>query len=243
MANTIKGSLDCIIDDNQNVFIPGRRISDNILLIQELFRNYHRHKGTPRCAFKVDIRKAYDSVNWDFLFEALHLFGFPEKMTAWIKECVSTPSYSVIVNGESFGFFKGEKGLRQGDPLSPYLFTLVMQVLTIIVKKRIGENGWFKYHSKCDSLKISHLCFADDLVLFSHGDPCSVQVLKDSLDEFGGASGLWPNESKSRTYFCKVSPESQMLINNIMKFEVGSLPVKYLGVPLISTRLWHADCV
>lgn len=70
-----------------------------------------------------------------------------------------------------------------------------------------------------------------------------MQILKDSLDEFGEASGLWPNEAKSSSFFCKISQENQMLINNIMKFEVGSLPVKYLGVPLISTRLWHADCV
>lgn len=243
LANRIKGSLDSIIDDNQNAFIPGRRISDNILLTQELLRNYHRDKGVPRCAFKVDIKKAYDSVNWDFLFEALYLFGFPERMIAWIRECVSTPSYSVIVNGEAVGFFKGEKGLRQGDPLSPYLFTIVMQVLSIILRKRIEEDGGFKFHRKCDIQKIAHLCFADDLFLFSHGDPWSVQILRDSLDEFGEASGLWPNESKSSMFFCNVPRDSRVIIKGIMKFEVGLLPVKYLGVPLISTRLWHADCV
>lgn len=242
LANRIKDCLNVIVDENQNAFIPGRRISDNILLTQELFKGYHRHQGKPRCAFKVDIRKAYDSVSWEFLFEALQLFGFPEKMVGWIKECVSTPCYSVIVNGEAHGFFKAEKGLRQGDPLSPYLFTLVMQVLTIILNKRISEDGFFKFHAKCEKLGISHLCFADDLFLFCHGDPWSVQVIKDSLDEFGAVSGLWPNEDKSRAFFCHISDENKMLISNIMNFEEGSLPVKYLGVPLVTTTLWHADC-
>lgn len=242
LANRIKDCLNLIVDDNQNAFIPGRRISDNILLTQELFRGYHRNQGKPRCAFKVDIRKAYDSVNWEFLFSALRLFGFPDQMVGWIKECVTTPSYSIIVNGESHGFFKAEKGLRQGDPLSPYLFSLVMQVLSIMLKKRISQDGFFKYHSKCEILKISHLCFADDLFLFSHGDPWSVQILRDALDEFGNASGLWPNEEKSNVFFCHVSDENKNLIIAIMRFDMGTLPVKYLGVPLITTRLWHADC-
>lgn len=117
-----------LVDDTQNAFIPGRRISDNILLTQEILKNYHHQIGVPRCAIKVDIKKAYDSVSWDFLIDALKLFGFPEKMIDWIRECISSPSYSIILNGQMHGFFKDEKGLRQGDPLSQYLFTLVMQM-------------------------------------------------------------------------------------------------------------------
>lgn len=242
LANRLKESLDDLVDQTQNAFIPGCRISDNILLTQELFRNYHRQIGTPRCAFKVDIKKAYDSVNWDFLMEVLQMFGFPTRMIQWIKECVTTPSYSLIINGQTHGFFKGKKGLRQGDPLSPYLFTLVMQVLSVIIKRRITEDGGFRYHARCEELGITHLCFADDLFLFSYGDPWSVQILKDSLDEFGAASGLWPNNAKSNVFFCKVVEENKMLILDILGFSEGSLPVKYLGVPLITSRLWHADC-
>lgn len=154
----------------------------------------------------------------------------------------TSPSYSVIIKGEVHGFFRGEKGLRQGDPISPYLFTIVMQVLSFVLDKRIAEAGGFKFHPKCEKLGLTHLCFADDLFLFSAGDPWSVQILKEALDEFGGLSGLWPNSEKSSTFFCNVLPDSRMLINNIMKFNVGSLPVKYLAVPLVSTRLWHRDC-
>lgn len=201
IANRIKECLDDIVDSTQNAFIPGRRISDNILLTQEFFKNYHRNVGKARCAFKVDIKKAYDSVNWDFLIQSLHLFGFPDRFIGWITECITTPSYSIILNGETHDFFPGKKGLRQGDPISPYLFTLVMQVLSSIIKKKIDLDGRFKFHPKCAELGISHLCFADDLFLFSHGDPWSVQILKDSLDEFGAVSGLWPNEEKSNVCF------------------------------------------
>lgn len=106
-----------------------------------------------------------------------------------------------------------------------------MQVLSIMIKRRIEEDGNSKYHARCEKLEISHLCFAIDLFLFFHGDPLSVQILKDSHDEFGAASCLWPNAGKSSSFSCKVSRENQMFINNIMGFEVGTFPVKYLGVP------------
>ncbi|KAL8124530.1 hypothetical protein AgCh_012249 [Apium graveolens] len=87
-----------VVIGEDNAFILGRRISDSILLTQELLKNHHRKVGSPQCAIKVDIKKAYDSVYWDFLIDALQLFGFPDKMIGWIRECISSPSYSVILN-------------------------------------------------------------------------------------------------------------------------------------------------
>ncbi|KAL8091842.1 hypothetical protein AgCh_034194 [Apium graveolens] len=242
IANQIKGCLGNLVDDTQNAFIPGHHISDNILLTQEIMKNYHRRVGSPRCAMKVDIKKAYDSVSWEFLIDALRLFGFLDKMIGWIRECISMSAYSVIINGQMHDFFRGEKGIRQGDPLSPYLFTLVMQVFSLMLKRRISEGGAFKYHPKCAKLGITHLSFVDDLLLFSAADPFSVQILKDSLDEFGSCSGLWPNNAKSNIFSDNVPYDSKVLIHGILDFNVGSLPLRYLGVPLISTRLWVNDC-
>ncbi|KAL8119828.1 hypothetical protein AgCh_017084 [Apium graveolens] len=112
------------------------------------------------------------------------------------KRLENVPQFSGSVDAvvtEMYGYFKGEKGLRQGDPLSPYLFTLVMQMFSLMIKRRIEEEGNFKYHPKCAKFNITHLSFADDLFLFCAANPTSVQILKDCLDEFGRCSGLWPN--------------------------------------------------
>ncbi|XP_071705361.1 uncharacterized protein [Rutidosis leptorrhynchoides] len=238
----IKGSLDSIVSDNQSAFIPGRRISDNILVTQEIMKNYHLDRGTPRCAFKVDIQKAYDTVDWKFLENILLYFGFHRTMIKWIMKCVSTTSFSININGELHGYFKGKRGLRQGDPLSPYLFTLVMECLTLMIKRNVLHSDDFKYHPKCEAQEIVNICFADDLFLFAHASVGSVKPLSDALAEFKACSGLTPSLPKSTAFFSNVSISLKNVILSLMSFEEGVLPVRYLGVPLISSRLYYKDC-
>ncbi|GJX34219.1 RNA-directed DNA polymerase, eukaryota, reverse transcriptase zinc-binding domain protein [Tanacetum coccineum] len=242
ITNRIKGVLDKLVDMNQSAFIPGRSITDNILLTQELLRGYGRKSGTQRCAFKIDIQKAYDTVCWKFLEDVLYRFEFPNLMVQWIMECVTTPSFSICVNGERIGYFKGGRELRQGDPMSPYLFTLIMEVLNIILKKEIKEHGNFNYHPGCKELKITHLCFADDLLILSHGDIQSVKIIKSSLELFSSCSGLQPNLKKS-TLFCRnLKSDIKKSILKILPFAEGNLPVRYLGVPLVTRKLSINDC-
>ncbi|GJX63579.1 hypothetical protein Tco_0296479 [Tanacetum coccineum] len=111
--------------------------------------------------------------------------------------CVKSPSFSICVNGDIHGFFKGKRGLRQDDPLSPYLFTLVMEVLTLILQRRVRLSDSFRYHKQCEELRIINVCFADDLFLFSRGDVASATVIMDSLNEFKQVSGLVPSIPKS----------------------------------------------
>lgn len=157
--------------------IFGRRIGDNILLAQVLFRNYHRPYGPAKCAIKINLRKAFDSVSWDFLLSALKLFNFPPKFLYWIKACITTTSFSVKVNGAPCGYFKGAKGLRQGDPLSRYLFVIVMEVLSLMLSKA-SKDPAFRFHWKTAPISLTHLCFADDLIIFSHRDLASVMIIK-----------------------------------------------------------------
>ncbi|GJW97775.1 putative reverse transcriptase domain, reverse transcriptase zinc-binding domain protein [Tanacetum coccineum] len=177
-----------------------------------------------------------------FLHKILIGFGFHPRMIAWIMECVSTTSFSLSVNGSLHGFFKGKRGLRQGDPLSPYLFTLIMEVFTLMLQRRVRVTQSFTYHRYCSKLDLINLCFADDLFLFAHGDADSARVIMESLDEFQGVSGLVPSLPKSTAYFCNVLNHTKIAILHIIPFEEGRMPVKYLGVPLISTRLVYRDC-
>ncbi|GKB93628.1 putative reverse transcriptase domain, reverse transcriptase zinc-binding domain protein [Tanacetum coccineum] len=129
-------------------------------------------------------------------------------------ECVTSTSFSLSINGYLHGYFKVKRGLRQDDLLSPYLFTLVMEVLNLMLKQRARDSNCFTYHRYCSKLNIINLCFADDLFLFAHGDEDSACVIMDSLEEFKNASGLTPSLPKK-----------------------GKLPVKYLGVPLVPSRV------
>ncbi|GJV82770.1 RNA-directed DNA polymerase, eukaryota, reverse transcriptase zinc-binding domain protein [Tanacetum coccineum] len=137
LTNRIKSILNQIVDDNQSAFVPGRAITDNILLTQELLKGYNCINGPKRCSFKIDIQKDYDTVNWLFIEEVLRQFGFPKKMIGWIMTCISTPKFTICVNGKRFRYFRGGRGLRQGDPISPYIFTMVMEMLNMVVKDEI----------------------------------------------------------------------------------------------------------
>ncbi|GJX71997.1 RNA-directed DNA polymerase, eukaryota, reverse transcriptase zinc-binding domain protein [Tanacetum coccineum] len=242
LTNRIKTALCKIVSPTQSAFIPGRQITDNILLTQELLRGYTWKNGPKRVAMKIDIQKAYDTVNWDFLECTLKEFEFPQKMVEWIMVCVRSASFSICVNGERHGYFKGGRGLRQGDPISPYIFTLVMEVFTKIMQKKISESNDFKYHWGCKELKISHLCFADDLLVLCHGDLKSVEVVKSALDYFSSVSGLLPNLGKSTVFFSNIDDNTKEEVLNLLPFKIGKLPVSYLGVPLITKQLGVKEC-
>ncbi|KAL2252872.1 UNVERIFIED_CONTAM: hypothetical protein Sindi_0081900 [Sesamum indicum] len=223
-------------------FIPGRSIGDNIMLAQELFTGYNQARLPPRCALKVDIRKAYDTVEWDFLVATLHFFGFPPTFTRWIEECVTTASFSIGLNGTSHGFFTGARGLRQGDPLSPYLFVLVMEVLHLGLSQLVEQDLRFTFHWKCEPARIFQLGFVDDLILFCKADKDSVRTLKVGLDRFAEWSGLRLNIQKSHLIISRSAQERKEQLLSILGFQGGHLPMRYLGLPLISSRLSISDC-
>ncbi|GJY20303.1 RNA-directed DNA polymerase, eukaryota, reverse transcriptase zinc-binding domain protein [Tanacetum coccineum] len=132
------------------------------------------------------------------------------------------------VNGESHGFFKAKRGLRQGDPVSSYLFTIVMEVFTLMLRRQVRQEKKFKYHWGCRELQLLNLCFADDLMMFCHGDLIYASVMRRAMDEFCLSSGLRPSMTKSTIYFGNVSNEVKEEIKIVMPFCEGTLPVKYL---------------
>ncbi|KAL0401943.1 UNVERIFIED_CONTAM: hypothetical protein Slati_4224200 [Sesamum latifolium] len=238
----LSGLLDKIISPSQNAFVLGRCIGDNILLAQELFQGYNQQHLPPRCALKVDIRKAYDTVEWDFLSAALKLFGFPPLFISWIEECITTPTFSECFNGSPHGFFRGSRGLWQGDPMSPYLLFLVMEVLNLILQQIIEQDGGFSFHWQCEALHLFQLGFADDLLLFSRADVASVHVFKRGLSIFADLSGLHVNPQKSHLLLSRAASNSREDLLAVLDFQEGIFPLRYLGLPLLAPRLTIADC-
>uniref|UniRef100_A0A2N9FNM3 Reverse transcriptase domain-containing protein n=1 Tax=Fagus sylvatica TaxID=28930 RepID=A0A2N9FNM3_FAGSY len=242
LANRLQIYLGSLVSSNQSAFIKGRSISENILLAHELVRNYHSSRGSSRCAIKADLRKAYDSVDWNFILMCLLAAGCPPKFVNWIKECITNSRFTISLNGSLVGYFPGGKGLRQGDPISPYLFVIAMEGFTRLLKRRVLEFRNFKFHPQCKQLQITHLSFADDLLLFSSADLPSIRLIKSVLEEFKDISGLALNPNKSEVFFAAVPGEIKEQILSCLQFKEGNLPVRYLGMPLISGKLTYKDC-
>lgn len=242
IAGRLKQVLGEVVAPAQSAFLPDRQIADAILLAQELFHNYHLQAGPPRCAVKVDLQKAFDTVSWQFILEGLKAIGMPRCMIKWIEACITTPFFSVSVNGELNGFFSSSRGIRQGDPISPYLFVLAMEGLNGALKLAQNKEG-FRYHWRCKKNTITNICFADDLLLFCHADERSCHILKSSLVSFSELSGLNINHAKSALFLSGVTPQVRQALSNIMGIQLQSPPIRYLGLPLITTRLTYVDCL
>jgi mannosylglycoprotein endo-beta-mannosidase len=238
----LKSALTDVIGPSQSAFLPGRSISDAILLTQELIHNYHHKTGPARCALKIDLKKAFDTVSLEFILAGLQAIALPPNLLNWIKTCITTVHYTININGELHGFFQSTRGIRQGDPLSPYLFVLAMEGLSGIIHQNIS-NGKFQHHWRCKATNITHLCFADDLMMFCHADVDSISMLKASLDRFSSLSGLYINLAKSSLYLSSIDGRLRSCIADNIGIQETMLPVRYLGVPLISTRLTHTDCI
>ncbi|XP_047978531.1 uncharacterized protein LOC125220400 [Salvia hispanica] len=156
-------------------------------------------------------------------------------------ECVTSPSYSIMINGSPHGFFPGKRGLRQGDPMSPSLFILCIEYFSRLLALHT-HGGGFNFHPGCARLGITHLAFADDLMLFGRGDNYSMQVLADAIEEFSACSGLEVNQAKSNLFFAgTMAEDTKAHITHMFGYTSAKLSVKYLGIPLASKLLKTAD--
>uniref|UniRef100_A0A803QQG9 Reverse transcriptase domain-containing protein n=1 Tax=Cannabis sativa TaxID=3483 RepID=A0A803QQG9_CANSA len=175
MCTRLSKVLPILIHENQGAFIKKlRSLARNILILQDLLKGYTRRNISARCIMKIDLSKAYDSVDWCFVDDLLKGLYFPSRSISWIQSCLHGASYSLILNGRIQGSFKGEKGLRQGDPMSPLLFVLIIEYLTRLLIHKSKEKG-FRFHPLCKSLGLVNLCFADDLIILCRGNEKSVK--------------------------------------------------------------------
>ena len=228
------------VQRNQVGFIKGRLLSENILLAAELVSDFNKPGATTRGCLQIDITKAYDNVDWGFLLNILKALDLPEVFVNWIRLCYTTPYYSVCVNGELVDFFPGKKGLRQGDSLSSSLFVLVMDILSKKLDQAALSNQ-FTLHPRCTRPLITHLSFADDMLVFFDGSESSLAAILATLTDFHHISGLGLSLSKS----CLFVDGGNMVFAHSLAARFGltqgSLPVRYLGLPLLPHKLRTGD--
>ncbi|XP_058724620.1 uncharacterized protein LOC131596076 [Vicia villosa] len=236
IANRIKCILPEIIDEEQSAFVKGRLITDNALVAMECFHWMKKKTKGKRgvMALKLDMSKAYDRLEWDFVTEVLSSMGFPASMVTLIRNCISTVSYKVLINGQPSVTFSPERGLRQGDPLSPYLFILCFDVFSGLIKHEAAAN---KIHGISVARKapvITHLFFADDCLLFARENSNEAGSILNLLQQFQESSGQMVSLEKSELSFSRnVRVEEKdalclrMGVRNVMHHS------KYLGLPVV----------
>ena len=168
LTNWMKSMLPCVISNSQSAFVPGRLITDNTSIAFEMIhRMRNRRRGkVGHMAVKLDISKAYDKVEWNFLEKIMLSLGFPMQWVDLAMSTVRSASYSVIFNSEPCGYITSSRGIKQGDPLSPYLFLFCVEGLSSLLRQATLNNHTKGLLSCHGGVRISHLLFTDDSLLF-----------------------------------------------------------------------------
>ena len=205
IANRLKPLLNSIISETQSAFIANRPITDNILIAVE---SLHHMKNN--CigkqgfmALKLDMSKAYDRVEWSFLEQILLKLGFHEDWVALLIECITTVSYLILVNGEPKGLFRPSRRLRQGDPLSPYLFLFCAEGLNALLQGAALRGDIHGFSICRTGPKLNHLFFVDNCLLFCRASLLECEKIKELLGFYDEASGKMVNRQKTTLFFSK----------------------------------------
>jgi len=237
MANRLAKVLDQLVQGNQSAFIKGRSIHDNFRDVQLSCKELHRRRST--CVLlKIDVAKAFDSVAWVFLLEVLQRMGFGLRWRNWISAILSTSSTKILLNGRPGRRICHSRGLRQGDPLSPMLFVLVMEVLNHLL-------GWVERQGLLTPIAELHgsrvSLYADDLVMFVVPNEQDLLTVKAVLGIFGLASGLFSNLDKSIATPIHCSEDDIARVQGVLSCTVQIFPCKYLGIPLSVYKLKRSE--
>ncbi|KAL4324997.1 hypothetical protein GQ457_11G001760 [Hibiscus cannabinus] len=236
LVNRMKWLMVGCIVENQSVFVPGRLISDNVIIANELFHYLNGSKNGPNkgAAIKLDMEKAYDRVEWHFLPDIMSKMGFADKWIDSIMRCVTTVSFYLKINGEISESFRPSRGLRQGDPLSPYLFLLCTQGLSALLIKEQREGRIRGVRASQKGPRINHLLYADDCLLFIKNSEKEARRLKEVLTIYEASSGQKINVDKSSIYFSNgMCEQSKTDIKLILNMREDVVLGQYLELPLI----------
>ncbi|XP_048494804.1 uncharacterized protein LOC125494938 [Beta vulgaris subsp. vulgaris] len=231
LTQRLKQVMSSLVGPLQTSFIEDRQILDGALIAGELFDSYKRN-NKKAIFLKIDFHKAFDSVSWAFLEWILAQMGFPPRWCKWISACVTSAAASILLNGSPTAPIKLQRGLRQGDPLSPFLFVLAVEVLNLMVKKSTELNKWTGLEITKGGSTLTHLQYADDTILFSPPSVKSLLNIRNTLLLFQLASGLKINFHKSEILGINIHDSWLSMAAAKLCCRVGKFPLIYLGLPI-----------
>ncbi|GJS62004.1 RNA-directed DNA polymerase, eukaryota, reverse transcriptase zinc-binding domain protein [Tanacetum coccineum] len=227
LANCLVLVLGDLVSDTQSAFLKERQILDGPFILNEVIQ-WCKKKKKQSMIFQVDFEKAYDSVRWDFVDTILKKFGFGDKWCKWIHSCLQSSKGSILINDSPMPEFQFFKGLKQGDPLSPFLFILVMESLHLSFQ-RVVDAGLFSGIKLDSSMSVSHLFYADDAIFMGQWNQSNIDTIVRVLKVFHSASGLRINMKKSKLMGIAVDASRvEQAIRQIGCMAL-KMPFKYLG--------------
>eukprot|EP00253_Pinus_taeda_P009011 PITA_09011 len=241
MARRLKPLLDKLISAEQTGFVEGRKILDGLIVTQEVIHSL-KVKKQKGMMIKLDLSKAYDRLSWNYLGKVLESFGFSRRWIDWIHSLISSPNFSILVNGTPSKTFTASRGIRQGDPLSPFLFILATEGLGRFIKKEREANRIKGLKLWGNNLPLTHQQFVDDIMLFGEPTVKEVKHLRRILDLFAEASGLEINRDKSCVFIFNTVDQVKAHLIRLLGFRRGELPTKYLGNILDFTSKKMKNC-
>src|ERR1044072_564640 len=232
LANRLRGVIGKVIDESQSAFVGERNMLDSVVVANEIIHEA-KCKKKPTLVMKVDFEKAYDSIDWDFLVYMMRRMRFCEKWVGWIVQCLQSTTISVLVNGSATDQFVPERGIRQGDPMAPFLFLIVAEGLNGLVRMAVQKKKLTGYRMAGDTdLEVPILQFADDTLFFCEATMQNVVVIKSILRCFELASGLKVNFHKSSLGGIAVDNTSFDQFLAFLNCKSMRFPFTYLGIPI-----------
>lgn len=234
LASRLKLMLPSIINESQTAFIHARDIADSLALAHEISNDMKKRQNQRYFCAKLDLLKAFDSVNRNSIIHRLTQKGFPTKFVNWISACILNIPFSIVLNGEIKGFFRSSNGLKQGCPLSLFLFTIAIDYFSCFLDDVVRKNDFPPYSIK--DYGVSHLLFADDLLVVGEASMATAHSLNKCLTVLADTMGLVVNRGKSVICYTSGAKEGSA-ISNSLNINSGNFPFTYLGIPLALGKL------
>jgi hypothetical protein len=231
LAARLAKVMDSVVASTQSAFVKGRNLVDGVMVVNEVI-DFAKKSGRACFVLKVDFEKAYDSVDWGFLEYMLRRFGFVGKWIDWIKACVFAGNLSVLVNGSPTPEINIQRGLKQGDPLAPFLFLLVAEGFAGLMRSAVEKCLFDGFGVGSGGCKVSHLQYADDTICIGEATMENMWTLKAILRGFELASGLRVNFWKSCLMGVNVSSQFLDMACHFLNCKHGAIPLSYLGLPV-----------